>query len=160
MKNVFVVAFALVALLVSTSFANAIEYTYMNETGWMMTHDIGKMLGREVKDPDGRVIAKVADMVMGNQNRVAFMILAYNQAPGKENLVAVPFDAFVYNEADKTFILDASKDKLASAPKFGDLADLAGHEFSGKLYRYFGVQPYWEIGKAPSGNEMGQKTPH
>lgn len=125
----------------------------MTEGGWKMMHDVSKMLGAGVTDRDGQRIANVKDFVMDRDGRITFAILGYKGETDMENLVAVPYSILFYNGANKEFITNITQDRLASAPKIEDTADLAGHQFAGKVYRYFGVRPSW--GSEESNTGMG-----
>ena len=146
----------LVVFLVWANFASAesgLISAYGNESSWKMTHDVGKMVGTDVTDRDGRNIAKVEDFVMSGDGRISFAILAYSGKAGKNERVAVPYSVLFYNEANREFITNITKDHLASAPKIRDTADLAGHEYAEKVYRHFGLQPPW--GNEEANAEMG-----
>ncbi len=116
----------------------------MTEGGWKMTHDVSKMLGAGVTNRDGQKIAKVKDFVMDRDGRIAFAILGYKGESGMENLVAVPYSILFYNEANKEYTTNLTKEHLALAPKVYDTGDLAGHQFAAEVYQYFSVRPYWE----------------
>jgi len=148
---------ALTAFWASMTLAHAESAPYipnMMEGGWTMTHDVSKMLGASVTNRDAQEIAKVKDFVMDREGRIAFAILGYKGANGTENLVAVPYSILFYNEANKEYITDLTRESLASAPKVHDTGDLAGHQFAGEVYRYFGVRPYWE------GTESNMEVTH
>ncbi len=144
---------SLAAFLVSMTLAYAEPARYITEGGWKMTHDVSKMLGGGVTNRDGQKIANVKDFVMDREGRIAFAILGYEGESGMENLVAVPYSILFYNGENKGYITDLTKERLASAPKIHDTADLAGHEFAGEVYQYFGVRPYWEGMESSAGME-------
>ena len=147
MKKTLFTLMALAAFLASMTLVYAESAPYipnMTEGGWKMTHDVGKMLGTGVTNRDGQKIAVVKDFVMDREGRIAFAILGYRGESGMENLVAVPYSILFYNETNKEYITGITKERLASAPKIHDTGDLAGHQFAGEVYRYFGVRPYWE----------------
>jgi len=138
---------ALLALMPFTYAESAPYYPNTSESGWMMTHDLSKMLGTGVTNRDGQKIANVNDFVMDREGRIAFAILGYKDESGMENLVAVPYAILFYNGANRMYITDLTKERLASAPKIQDTADLGGRQFAGEIYRYFGIRPHWELGK-------------
>jgi hypothetical protein len=152
-KNLFLFS-VLAAFLASMTLAYAEpapSIPNMTEGGWKMTHDVGKMLGAGVTNRDGQKIAKVKDFVMDRDGRIAFAILGYTGENGVENLVGVPYSILFYNEANKEYITDLTRERLAAAPKIHDTGDLAGHQFAGDVYRYFGVRPYWESAESNPG---------
>jgi hypothetical protein len=146
MKKSLITFLALAALLVSMTFAYAESAPYIpntTESGWMMTHDLSKMLGTSVTNRDGQKIANVRDFVMDREGRITFAILGYQDESGMENLVAVPYSILFYNGTNRTYITNLTKERLASAPKVYDTADLGGRLFEGEVYSYFGVRPHW-----------------
>ena len=155
MKKTLFTLMALAAFLVSMTLPyaeSALSMPNMTEGGWKMTHDVSKMLGAGVTNRDGQKIAVVKDFVMDREGRIAFAILGYKGESGMENLAAVPYSILFYNEANSEYITDITKERLALAPKIHDTGDLAGHQFAGDVYKYFGVRPYWE--SAESSAEM------
>jgi len=147
MKKTLFTLMALAAFLASMTLAyaeSAPSMPNMTEGAWKMTHDVSKMLGAGVTNRNGQKIAVVKDFVMDREGRIAFAILGYKGESGMENLAAVPYSILFYNETNKEYITDITKERLASAPKIHDTGDLAGHQFAGEVYKYFGVRPYWE----------------
>ncbi len=150
MKKSLFMSLALAALLASITFTHAESAPYYPntpESGWMMTHDLSKMLGTGVTNRDGQKIANVKDFVMDREGRIAFAILGYKDQSGIENLVSVPYSILFYNGANRMYITHLTKERLASAPKIRDTADLGGRQFAGEVYRYFGIRPHWESAK-------------
>lgn len=147
MKKSLLTFLALAAFLASMTFTyaeSAPYYPNTSEKGWMMTHDLSKMLGTGVTNRDGQKIANVKDFVMDREGRIAFAILGYKDESGMDNLVAVPYSILFYNGTNRMFVTDLTKERLASAPKIQDTADLGGRQFAGGVYRYFGIRPQWD----------------
>jgi hypothetical protein len=156
MKRLAFLLMGLVALAGSAVFAFAepeLNLPYGSERMWKMTHDVDKMVGAGVTDREGRVIAKVKDFVTDEKGRITFAILDDSQGKASEHLVAVPYEVLFYNDTNQEFITDITREHLASAPEIKDTADLAGHAYAEKVYRYFGVRPSWESGES-SGEMM------
>ena len=61
-------------------------------------------------------------------------------------MVAVPFGMLSRNGED-VFVLNSTKDQLASARSFDELADMDNLTYATDVYRYFGQQPYWTEGE-------------
>jgi sporulation protein YlmC with PRC-barrel domain len=91
----------------------------------------------QVLNPKGEKLGEIADFVIDSTGRVAFAILSNEQ-----KTTAVPFGMLKLNPDGDHFIIDISREKLASAPSFregSNLTDRNVHE----IYRYFGQTPYW-----------------
>ena len=94
-----------------------------------------------VKDPQGRDLGTITDIVTGPEGRAAFAVLSYWISDDTQMRVAVPFGALCCEE--QNCVLSESKDALESAPTFVSEDDLAEPKMAEDIYRYFGVQPYW-----------------
>ena len=96
-----------------------------------------------VKDPQGDVLGRIADLVVDSEGRVALAVLSHGGFLGiNEKGTAVPFSALRYDPKAKYLILDMSKEKLAAAPAF-KMSDLSFQKGSEDNYRYFVQGPYW-----------------
>ncbi len=90
----------------------------------------------EVKNPQGDELGRIDDLVIDSQGRIPFVILAH-----KGKAVMIPFGALSLDQVGGFFVLDASDEKLASAPPFeGDSISQSQAE---QIYRYYGQHPYW-----------------
>jgi hypothetical protein len=58
-------------------------------------------------------------------------------------LIAFPFEALSFDPKGPCFVLNASKEKMRSAPAFLRSTDLASRKWAEESYRFFGLQPYW-----------------
>ena len=143
MKKILLALFALAFFANFVAFAHA-QTAATSEKGWVLTHDVHKYLGTYVMDRDDLRIAKVKALVPDRDGRIAFAILSLRGQSGREDWVAVPYSLLSYKADIDEFATNLTQDRLASAPRVHDLAELAGHKDAGKVYRYFGVQPSWE----------------
>jgi len=106
-----------------------------------------KVIGTEVKNEQGERLGKVKDLAVDLENgRIVEVILAAGGHLGiGEEIVAVPPSLFRPDESDKTLRLDASPDKLKTAPRF----DYSKWEMSVEngnvqaAYQHFGTEAYF-----------------
>lgn len=125
--------------------ANAYAAEQM-DMGLGRPYGVSEMVGINVKNPQGDDLGRITDFVIDSQGQVAFAILSHGGFLRiGEKSVAIPFSALTYDRMGRHFVLDISKEKLASAPGF-TLRDLYNEKWAGDDYRYFGLQPYWTEG--------------
>ncbi|MDO9293797.1 MAG: PRC-barrel domain-containing protein, partial [Hydrogenophaga sp.] len=110
------------------------------------------LLGNDVvnaKDEDlGDIKEIMLDMRTG---QVSYAVLSFGGFLGLgEKLFAVPWTALKLDPVNKRFVLDASKDRLESAPGFdeNDWPDMADTAWERGVHDFYGTQPY----VAPRGN--------
>ena len=65
---------------------------------------------------------------------------------GNSRYIAVPFNALSLGLGREYFVLNTTRERLASAPSFNEKKDLSNRAFAENVYRYFGQQPYWTEG--------------
>ncbi len=94
-----------------------------------------------VKNLKGVDLGKIEDLVINAQGMIAFAILSH-----KKKSVIVPYAALSMDQAGGFFILDVSEEKLASVPPSGE--DFISQNQAEKIYRYFGLRPYWTFDEA------------
>ncbi len=110
-------------------------------------YEIDKLLWSDVENPQGVYLGRVSDFVMDPTGRIEFAILLEGYLEiGDSYHVAVPFDALSLGPGADYFVLNATRDRLASAPRFNEKKDLSNRAFAENVYRYFGLQPYWTEG--------------
>jgi len=63
-----------------------------------------------------------------------------------DTMVAVPFSE-LSRRSGNVYVLNTSRDKLASAPSIHEYADLNNMAFAEQDYRYFGLSPSWIEGE-------------
>ncbi|MDO9292305.1 MAG: PRC-barrel domain-containing protein [Hydrogenophaga sp.] len=110
------------------------------------------LLGNDVvnaKDEDlGDIKEIMLDMRTG---QVSYAVLSFGGFLGLgEKLFAVPWTALKLDTVNKRFVLDASRDRLESAPGFdeNDWPDMADTAWEKGVHDFYGTQPY----VAPRGN--------
>ena len=90
----------------------------------------------EVKNLRGEKLGEIGDLVIDSQGRIPFVLLSHG---GKT--IVIPFGSL--SIAGNYFVLDASDEKLASAPAVDEKEDSIGQAKAAEIYRYFGQAPYW-----------------
>jgi hypothetical protein len=76
---------------------------------------------------------------------VAYAVLSFGGFLGMgEKLFAVPWSALTLDTVNKRFVLDASKERLESAPGFDKdhWPDMADTTWAKEVHDYYGVTPY------------------
>ena len=90
----------------------------------------------EVKNLQGEKLGEIGDFVMDSMGRIPFVVLSHG---GK--MIFIPYGALTIE--GNFFVLDASQEKLASAPAIGEREDSIDQSKAKEIYRYFGQTPYW-----------------
>jgi sporulation protein YlmC with PRC-barrel domain len=120
----------------------------------MELYESDRLMGTEVKLPNGDVAGRINDFVIDSSDgRIAFLVLS--DVPGRSTtLVAVPFGILTTRSGD-AFVLNTTQEHLAMARGFDESRDLNDSRRAGDVYRYFGQQPYWteERRMAPASEE-------
>ena len=101
-----------------------------------------QLIGARVETPEGEDVAWINDLVVDSENgHVVFFVLS-DVGRAENRMVAVPFGALSETHA-KVFVLNTSKDKLLAASGF-KWEDAPNRTYAENIYRYYGLQPYWE----------------
>jgi sporulation protein YlmC with PRC-barrel domain len=105
----------------------------------IVSYRTAALMGATVQSKDGKVAARIDDLVIDSRDgRVAFLVL--DRVPGRDEQVAVPFNEL--SMSGNVFALNTTDEKLAAAPSFKS-ADMGNRDYAARVYRFFGVQPYW-----------------
>ncbi len=122
------------------------EFLSFDERGKNFVLDVSKedlISPIEVKNLQGEKLGEIGDFVIDSQGRIPFTMLSHR---GK--MIVIPYSALSIE--GNFFVLDASEEKLASAPVIDEKEDSINQPMAEQIYRYFGQSPYWtaeEIGK-------------
>ncbi len=114
------------------------EFLSIDETGKNFILDVSKedlTSPVEVKNLQGQRLGEIDDLVIDSQGRVPFVMLSHG---GKT--VLMPYSALSIGR--NYFVLDASEEKLASAPAVGEKEESIDQAKAAEIYRYFGQAPY------------------
>jgi sporulation protein YlmC with PRC-barrel domain len=115
------------------------EFLSLDETGKNFILDVSKedlTSLVEVKNLQGERLGEINDLVIDSQGRISFVMLSHG---GKT--VLIPYSALSIER--NYFVLDASEEKLASAPAVGEKEESIDQAKAAEIYRYFGQAPYW-----------------
>ncbi len=141
----------MIALISIFSLGFMVVNTYAAEPaskGWDAIYQISKLIGSELRNNQGEDLGSIRDFVMDSNGHVAFAILSYTvfwhafEPEAVEKLVAVPFSALSLGPGGNYFVLNTTRESLASAPTFNGKEDLS-RGFAEEVYGHFGLQPPW-----------------
>ena len=95
--------------------------------GWDKNYRLSTLNKAEVKNPKGEVLGEIEDFVMDPQfGRVVLVIFSHVGTVGIGHKVKmIPYEFLSYDEKGKSFILDISKEDLASPI---EVKNLEGHK--------------------------------
>ncbi len=85
-----------------------------------------QIAGAAVRNEQGKELGKIDDIVVDSQGHVPYAVLLHGGFLGMGGkLIAVPFGALEFKKRETEFVLNATEEKLDSAPAFkpGELAD-------------------------------------
>lgn len=111
------------------------------------------MIGSKVVNPAGELLGTLKELVLDlEEGQIVYAVLSFGGFIGMgDKLFAIPWEAFILNAKDRTFILDVEKEVLKEAPGFDkdQWPDNAQYEAGWLLdmYEYYGYSPYWIPGK-------------
>ena len=111
-------------------------------------YQTSKLIGSDVRNHQGEDLGRITDFVMDSNGHVAFAILSYAvfwhafEPEAVEKLVAIPFSALSFEPDGNYFVLNTTRERLASAPTFKGKEDLS-KSFTEEIYGHFGLQPPW-----------------
>lgn len=109
---------------------------------------VSKIIGARVQNPKGEYLGSVTDLMVNPEDgRIAFAVLSHGGVLGiPMRFAAVPFNALKFNSNKSIYLLDMSKERMASAPSFdrNHWPDVADKSWGAEIYRFYGVAPYWE----------------
>src|ERR1700730_12838811 len=95
-------------------------------------------------DDLGKIEAIMLDVTSG---RIAYAVLSFGGFLGMgSKLFAIPWSALTLDARQKRFVLDASKERLESAPGFDKdhWPSMADRAWATDVHAYYDVEPYWD----------------
>jgi len=100
------------------------------------------LLGDSVQSSEGEHVARINDFVVNTDGHIVYAVL--DDVGGGDKSVAAPFGA-LSKEGDHLFTLDTTTDRVFAAPAFSwsDMTYMQ-MQYATEIYRYYGLQPYWE----------------
>jgi len=101
-----------------------------------------RLIGAPVQTSQGEDFAWINDLVIDPVSGHVVYAVLYDLRGMEEKMVAVPFSTLSRIRED-VYAVNIDRDKLMAAPAFTwDNAD--DRRYAGDIYRYYGLQPYWE----------------
>ncbi len=106
-----------------------------------------KIIGKHVYDQQGDKVGKIKDLLLDPNGRVAFAVMkpSYHMGFGMGRYIALPMSALSWNGANRDFVLNIPRDRLAQAPTFDkhNWPNLADRAWMSSVYQFYGITPYW-----------------
>ncbi len=107
-----------------------------------------QIIGTYVRNLEGETLGRIGDLLFDPQDtgRVLFAVIIHGGLLGVGGkLIAVPFPALTWNERDRAYDVNITKERLALAPGFyrDHWPDLHHRAWSEEVYRFYGQSPYW-----------------
>ncbi len=153
MKEKLMMILLVFVLTLGVATANAVAKEPISRT--LPNYEVSKLLWSDVENPQGEYLGRVTDFVVDSNGRIEFAILLQGYLEiGDSRYVAVPFEALSHGSSSHDFVLDTTRERLASAPSFNEKKDLTNRKFAEEMYRYFGLEPSWTEG----GHERGIRS--
>ena len=119
--------------------------------------DVHAWIGKHVKNSQGDDLGKVKDLVRDDSGKISLAVISHGGMVGiGKKDVAVPFSALSFNKDKDYFVLNATKDELASAPEVRG-QNLHDRTFAENVYRHFGVRPHWTDQGMKSDQDSGSR---
>jgi len=107
-------------------------------------HKASDLIGMEVRNRQNQKLGDIRDVMIDlRSGRVPFAILSSDVG---NKLVALPPSALKAGVSENRLVLDMDRDRLLAAPSFerSRWPDMANKQWSSEVYRFYGVQPYWQ----------------
>jgi len=121
-------------------------------TGWGRPYEDSEITGKIVRNPQGDYLGTIGNVVNDSEGHVSIVALSQYPTWGLGmpwRMLAVPFSALRYDVDKGYFVLNATRERLASAPDF-QKKNLSNQEWVTGVYEYYGLQPSW-TGKGSTG---------
>jgi sporulation protein YlmC with PRC-barrel domain len=118
-----------------------------------------ELIGMNVRNQNNERIGEIKDFVVDVESgRVAYTVVSAGGMLGlSDRLYAVPPTAFTSSGEAKTLVLNIDKARLQNAPMIEKnmSSRTLDPAYLGKVYSYYGAQPYWQPGSAAArGSEL------
>jgi sporulation protein YlmC with PRC-barrel domain len=103
-----------------------------------------QVLGMNVKGSNGESLGEIKEIMLDKDTgETQFMILQSGGLLGMgSKLLAMPWDIFSFDPAQKSFVISLNKEMLESLPSFDeDNWPEMNQAWSTSIYRHFGINP-------------------
>jgi len=105
------------------------------------------MEGTDVKSPAGESLGDIKDLMIDlTTGRVAYAVVEFGGLLGiGSKLFAVPLQAMKQDAADKSFVMETSKEALENASGFDKdhWPDFADRKWQTAVHEHYNTTPYW-----------------
>ena len=107
-----------------------------------------KVLGTNVKDPTGKKIGEIEDVVLDKEsNDIMFAVVGFGGFLGvAEKYHPIPWSALEFKEDENAYVVNYTKEQLQGAPaaSIDELTRDDGRPFREQSYSYYKEPRYWE----------------
>lgn len=107
-----------------------------------------KVIGTNVRDPNGTKIGSIEDIVLDKQsNAIMFAVVGFGGFLGmSEKYHPIPWSSLQYSAGDDAYVVNYTKAQLEAAPA-GSIDELTRDDGFGvrdQTYQYYNAPRYWE----------------
>ena len=107
-----------------------------------------KVIGPAVKDPSGKKIGEIEDVVLDKtSNNIMFGVVSFGGFLGvKEKYHPIPWSLLKYEEDESGYVVNLTKEQLQSAPadSIAELTKDDGLAYRDRAFDYYRSPRYWE----------------
>jgi sporulation protein YlmC with PRC-barrel domain len=107
-----------------------------------------KVIGTNVKDPTGKKIGEVEDVVLDKQsNSILFAIVSFGGFLGMaEKYHPLPWTSLTYDQDENAYVVAYTKEQLQAAPagSVDELTQKGVVSTRDQTYSYYKADPYWD----------------
>ena len=107
-----------------------------------------KVIGTNVKDPSGKKIGEVEDVMLDKEsNNIMFAVVGFGGFLGvAEKYHPIPWSALEFNEDEDAYVVNYTKEQLQGAPSasIDELTRGDGGLFRERTFSYYREPRYWE----------------
>jgi sporulation protein YlmC with PRC-barrel domain len=106
-----------------------------------------KVIGTNVKDPSGKKIGEIEDIVLDKQsNNIMFAVVSFGGFLGMaEKYHPLPWASLDYDERDNAYVVNLTEQQLRAAPA-DTIDELTGHDglaYRDRSFEYYRAERYW-----------------
>lgn len=106
------------------------------------------IIGCNVVNAQKQNLGKIEELVLDTgEGRIAYAVLSFGGFLGMgDKYFAIPWDAFLFDLAEKHAILNVDKSRLEKAPGFDKeyWPNMADQTWGASIYKHYGFKPYWD----------------
>src|ERR1700688_3909281 len=106
-----------------------------------------KVIGTDVKDPAGKSIGKVEDILLEKQsNNIMYAVVGFGGFLGMgEKYHPLPWQILHYDDGQGAYVVNLTKEQLAAAPadSLDALTQSDGLSYRDRIYDYYKADRYW-----------------